>query len=85
MIIKLTKSHFDHLNYSLSKQKEFSKLKLSIRKENQLVFIDVDGETANQIRDWIMEKQVQVGFNENYELMPEGKMLEELADAFYTE
>lgn len=85
MIIKLSKNQFDYLNYCLSEGHEvlISKLKF-IKKENSFVFIDIDEAVATDIRDWAMNKQVQAGFDINYELTPEGKILEELIDLFYT-
>lgn len=85
MIVKLTKNQFEYLDYSLSEQEGVLKSRLQIKKEDQFVFIELDEETANEIRDWAMDKQVQVGFDENYELTSEGAILEELADAFYIE
>ncbi|WP_185218133.1 hypothetical protein [Sphingobacterium mizutaii] len=86
MIVKLNKNQFDYLSYSLSEEQEELKLKLrQVRKENNLAFIDIDDDTAIDIRDWAMEKQVRVGFDINYELNPEGKILEELIDLFYVE
>ncbi|MFC3357012.1 MULTISPECIES: hypothetical protein [Sphingobacterium] len=85
MIVKLTKNQFDYLDYSLSEQEGALRTRLQINKENQFVFIELDEETADEIRDWAMDKQVQVGFDENYELTSEGTILEELVDAFYIE
>ncbi|MBL7915573.1 MAG: hypothetical protein JNL49_11065 [Bacteroidia bacterium] len=83
MKVKLTITHFVYLDYSLSEQEESLKSSLQIKKENQFVFIELEEEIADKLRDWAMAKQVQVGFDENYELNPEGKILEELVDAFY--
>ncbi|MPT35427.1 MAG: hypothetical protein E2604_10145 [Flavobacterium sp.] len=84
MIIKLSKNQFDYLGYSLSEEQEVLTLKLKeIRKENQSVIIEVDEATADEIRDWASEKLQEKGFDENYELTPEGKILEELIDVFY--
>ncbi len=85
MIVKLTKNQFDYLDYSLSEQEGALRTRLQINKENQFVLIELDEETADEIRDWAMDKQVQVGFDENYELTSEGTILEELVDAFYIE
>lgn len=84
MIVKLSKNQFDYLGYSLSEEQEVLRLKLrEIRKENQSVTIEVDEATADEIRDWANAKLQEKGFDENYELTPEGKILEELVDAFY--
>jgi len=86
MIFKLTKNQFDFLNYSLSKEEELLRLKLKeISQENQFVLIEIDEETADEIRDWASDELQRKGFNINYELTPEGKILEELIDLFYIE
>lgn len=52
-------------------------------KKGQFIFIQIGEDAADEIRDWVMDKQAQIGFDINYELTPEGKILEELIDAFY--
>jgi hypothetical protein len=81
--VKLTKNQFDYLDYRLSEQEESLKSRLQIKKESHFVFIELDEEIADQLRDWAMDKQVQVGFDENFELNPEGKILQRLVDVFY--
>jgi len=85
MIVKLTKKQFDYLSYSLSKEQEILRLKLQIKKESQFIIIDVDEDTADEIRDWASDELQKKGFDVNYELTDEGKILEELIDAFYIE
>lgn len=83
MIVKLKRSHFYYLNNSFSEENRELKLK-QVREEDSFVFIDVDDDKAIKIRDWAMDKQIQVGFDINYVLTPEGETLEELIDSFYT-
>jgi hypothetical protein len=45
----------------------------------------VDEDIADEIRDWASEELQKKGFDIDYELTPEGKILEELIDAFYIE
>lgn len=85
MIVKLNKNQFDYLDYSLSDQKPDLRLKLQARKENKIVFVKVDEQVADEIRDWASEELQKKGFDENYELTSEGEILEELIDAFYVE
>jgi len=84
MIVKLTKKQLDYLSYHLSEEQEILRLKLQIRKEAQFI-IDVDEDTADEIRDWASDKLQKKGFDVNYELTDEGKILEELIDLFYIE
>lgn len=84
MIVKLNKNQFDYLSYSLSEEHEVLKSKLKLtRKENHLVIIEVDENTADEIRDWASDELQRKGFDINYELTAEGKILEGLIDAFY--
>ena len=83
MIVKLNKKQFDYLNDGLS-QKEILKLKVKHEsKENQFVFIEIDDDTVDKIRDWASDQLQRKGFDSNYELTPEGELLENLIDEFY--
>jgi hypothetical protein len=84
MIVKLKKNQFDYLSYSLSEEHELLKSKLKLtRKENHLVIIEVDEDTADELRDWASDELQRKGFDINYELTLEGKILESLIDVFY--
>lgn len=86
MIVKLNKNQFDYLNYSLSVEQELLRLKLKeVSQENQFVLIEIDEGTADEIHDWASDELQRKGFDINYELTPEGKILEELIDLFYVE
>ncbi|MBN8589487.1 MAG: hypothetical protein J0L94_14335 [Rhodothermia bacterium] len=86
MIVKLNKNQFDYLSYSLSDEQELIRLNLKeISQENQFVLIEIDEETADEIRDWASDELQRRGFDINYELTPEGKTLEELIDLFFIE
>ncbi|PQL91272.1 hypothetical protein [Apibacter adventoris] len=84
MIIKLSKNQFDYLHYSLAEENEALILKLNqVSKENRFFILEVDEETADEIRDWAANELQIKGFDINYELTPEGKILEDLIDLFY--
>jgi len=86
MKVKLNKNQFDYLSYNLSEEQELLRLKLKeISQENQFVLIEIDEETADEIRDWASNELQKKGFDINYELTPEGQTLEELIDLFYVE
>jgi hypothetical protein len=81
MIIKLNKNQFVYLNDRFSEQ-EALRLK-EARNETQFIILEIDEETADKIRDWASDELQRKGFDKNYELTSEGKMLEELIDLFY--
>lgn len=84
MIIKLSKNQFDYLHFSLAEENEALILKLNqVSKENRFFILEVDEETADEIRDWAANELQIKGFDINYELTPEGKILEDLIDLFY--
>lgn len=45
--------------------------------------IGISDATADDIRDLCSEKLQKIGFDENYNLTEQGKVLEELIDAFF--
>ena len=52
--------------------------------DTSFVTIENDEECANEIRDWMMDTQMQNGFDINYALTSDSRLLEELIDVFYT-
>src|SRR5690554_8042276 len=79
MIVRLNINQFDYLNNSFCIEQEELRLRLNeVSIENQFIIIKIDEELAIDIRDWAMDKQMQIGFDINYELTSEGKILEEL-------
>lgn len=83
MTVKLTKKQFDYLSYSFSEKQENVRPKLQIEKEDVFFYVNVDETSADEIRDWANEELQKKGFDINYKLTYEGKILEELIDAFY--
>lgn len=85
MTVKLNKKQFDYLKHSLFDKQESLKLNLRVKEEIRYILIEVDEEAADEIRDWASEKLQRIGFDINYKLTNEGKMLESLIDKFYIE
>ncbi|MDH5826432.1 hypothetical protein [Sphingobacterium faecium] len=86
MIIKLNKNQFDYMIYSLSEEQELLRLKLKkVSQENKFISIEIDEETADEIRDWASDELQRNGFDISYDLTPEGEILEELIDLFHVE
>lgn len=83
MITKLNRNQFDYLNHSLSKEEMSSLMPKLVGEKKQFVFIEVDEDMANIIRDWASDELQKKGFDINDELNSDGKILEELIDIFY--
>jgi len=72
-------------------EKEITFLRNSFFKENQhfeLIIVEnksIEGndDLINVIRDWAGERQQIIGFDENYELTSDGKILEDIIDKLY--
>jgi hypothetical protein len=83
MIIKLNKKQLDYLIYILTIEQEILKSKLQVEEDNHSFIVRIDEDTADEIRDLAGEELQKKGFDSNYELTQDGKMLEELIDVFY--
>ena len=46
--------------------------------------IELNENLANKIRDWAGEKQQMIGYDEDYELTEDGKILESIIDKLYS-
>ncbi|NGX46973.1 MAG: hypothetical protein K1000chlam3_00342 [Chlamydiae bacterium] len=55
----------------------------SIKFENSKPAIFISEDSADLLRDFFIARQQEIGFNINYELTKEGKILEHLIDKFY--
>ena len=83
MIVKVNKSSLYFLIEQLSEKKPSLSIALNnLLKDNKVTF-EIDDIQADEIRDWIEEEIQKVGYDKNYELNQEGKVLQELSDKFY--
>lgn len=78
MIIKFSKEEILFLKNSFLKENEHLEFLIQ---ENNLV--ELNDDLINEIRDWAGERQQIIGFNEDYELTQDGKILESLIDKLY--
>lgn len=85
MILKLNKKYFDYLNDNLLKKEDNLKFKLLVEEHARYIFIEMDVETANEIRDWAGSELQRSGFDINYKLTNDGEILESLIDMLYIE
>jgi len=81
MIIKLDTKQYNFLKDTLGKDR--AELFVYLSNGNGIT-LEVKDEIAIEIRDWIGEKLQKVGFDENYELNENGKILEQLEDLLYS-
>ena len=79
--IKLNKNEYQYLykmNFISDKYRVISN-----PKEKDFLILECSEDQADDIRDKCSEKLQLVGFDEKYELTPEGKILENLIDEFF--
>jgi hypothetical protein len=80
MKIKLTKEQFEYLKYNLPET--LTSLTNKVKDFNlSLTLLEVDNSVVDE--DWAGERLQKVGFDGDYSLTKEGKILEELIDLFY--
>ena len=81
MIIKLDTKQYNFLKDTLGKDK--AELFVYLSNGNGIT-LEVKDEIAIEIRDWVGEKLQKEGFDENYELNENGKILEQLEDLLFS-
>lgn len=84
MTIKLTKTERELLvTVVLKNDSSLKNIIEQSRIDNGKFSIDIDNVLADEIRDLCSEQLQLSGFDENYNLNEEGKILENLIDIFY--
>ncbi|WP_026750521.1 hypothetical protein [Sediminibacterium sp. C3] len=81
MIVKLSANQYEFLKNTLGKERSDLFKHLS---NGNGVAIGINDEVVIEIRDWVGEKLQKEGFDENYELNENGKILEQLEDLLYS-
>ena len=81
--IKLSKSEYTYLCQAAFIQKRHRESLFSAQLMNGAHLIRVSEDQANEIRDLCGEQLQIAGFDEKYELTPEGEILESLIDKFF--
>ena len=81
MIIKLDTRQYNFLKETLGKDR--AELFVYLSNGNGFI-LEVKDEIAIEFRDWVGEKLQKEGFDENYELNENGKILEQLEDLLYS-
>lgn len=86
MEIKLKSNLRTYLFNNLQKDNEdtFLQLKLNEKSDSgSFSLFKIEEDLAEIIRDWAINKQQVVGFDEEYELTSEGEILQEIINEFY--
>ena len=83
MIVKVNKSSLDFLMKQLSEKKPHLSSALNNLVKDYKVTFEIDNIQADEIRDWIEEEIQRIGYDKEYELNKEGRVLQELSDKFY--
>ncbi|WP_299223802.1 hypothetical protein [uncultured Psychroserpens sp.] len=73
MKIKLSKKEYDYLL-------KFKKVNNDMVSEESKVIIDFDEDYLLDLHDWVNDQLLTTGFDENYELNDDGKILDNLVD-----
>ena len=78
--IRLEKDEFDFLNKGSFLSNELKALLCSAERKNNTYLLNISQDHADQIRDLCGEQLQLIGFDQDYGLTPEGKILESLID-----
>lgn len=83
MKLRLNNKLFEYLSYNWFKKHDCSCFEqLCKNRTANFVVIELEEDTVNLIYDWANEQLCLKGFDNNYELNTEGKILEEISDLF---
>jgi hypothetical protein len=82
MKIRLYKEAGDYLRLLLAQNKELFH-EVTFTYMSNCCIVSLTEEMADQIRDMAIDKQTILGFNTEYELNEEGRLLEEIIDKLY--
>ena len=52
-------------------------------KKDQQIYLNISDDDADKFRDFLIEKQQDIGFDINYNLTQKGKVLEKLIDKLF--
>lgn len=83
MKVKLHKHHFDYLKCNLFNERKDLFERIQFEYLEDITCLELDDELADEIRDWSGERLQLLGFDRDYELNKEGKVLEEIIELLY--
>jgi hypothetical protein len=85
MQVSLNKKEYDFLKHHLLEYNHelFDKLYIENIESNKIKLNSIDKEIMDEIREWAIEYNLKVGFDENYNSNEEGIILNSIIDKFY--
>lgn len=83
LIIELNRSEYNYLLQVSFLEEKYKKLLFSSQMQDDKYKFKIYEDQADEIRDLCGERLQIAGFDEKYELTPEGKILESLVDKFF--
>lgn len=81
--IEMNESEYNYLCQAPFLENKYLELLFSSRRDDDMYSLKISEDQADEIRDLCTEQLQIAGFNEKYELTPEGKILESLIDKFF--
>jgi hypothetical protein len=81
--IELSKLEYSYLCYSSFLEDNYRILLFSSQQQDDKYTLKISEEQADELRDLCGEQLQVAGFDENYELTAEGRILESLVDKFF--
>lgn len=80
---ELSRNEYNYLCQATFLDDKYRRSLFSSQQEGDKYSLKIPQDQADEIRDLWGEQLQIVGFNEKYELTPEGKILESLVDKFF--
>ncbi|MBN9400198.1 MAG: hypothetical protein J0I17_08490 ['Candidatus Kapabacteria' thiocyanatum] len=83
MQLIISKTQYEYLLDHFSKENMAIWQLIEFQFEDKRVLLTIDEDQADDIQDWASERLLVVGFDMDYKLNPEGRILEEIMDIFF--
>jgi hypothetical protein len=85
MQVSISKKEYDFLKNHLCKYSHelYSKLRIANIENITIKLENIDEDSIDDIREWAIEYNLEIGFDDNYNANEEGKILNSIIDKFY--
>lgn len=85
MQLTISKTQYEYLLEHFSKENMTIWQHVEFQHGDKGVVLTIEADLADDIQDWASERLLIVGFDLDYKLNDEGRILEELIDIFFVE